>query len=151
VECQGRLIQLRIIFERNLSKGMHPESDPEMSAGSEIDAFTGLKVNINARASVECPAFRNRFSAANRHDAYHMPNWTPAQWQRAQSFCSGPLDTVGLGQVSYGAPAIWDSEPIHRGCRNVVFLDGSVVRGVPENLFQRLRRESEAFVRSNNE
>jgi hypothetical protein len=135
------------VLQRGISEGVYPESTPGTRVGDELDAIRSLGRYIDDKPWLQCPAFRETFGREGRRDAYHMPDWTPAQWERAKQFFLTAPSPGNESARTYGAPVIWDAEPVHRGCRSVAFRDGVVGRGIPEDLFQRLRRESEAFVR----
>ena len=76
-----------------------------------------------------------------------MPDWTVEQWQKADSFLLRvDLDGDGIEEW-YSAPMIWDTLPVHHGGRNVLTREGRVRVRVSEDLFQKLRKASEEFVR----
>jgi prepilin-type processing-associated H-X9-DG protein len=146
--CVGVIINLKLALFECLEEGSAPVSDETTRRGSELNAVPALGKYAGK--------FPWKWYCATRvvlhgedagGESYRMPDWTVEQWKRGRKFYMEIPARQPHASDSYHAPAIWDTEPVHGGRRTVLFLDGVILRGVPESLFQKLRRASEEFAR----
>lgn len=149
LSCVGKINNLGMMLRYDyLEKGGAPISSEATRRGQELNAVLALgKSTQLAQWNWRCYTYVHKYGESAAIESYRMPDWTYDQWQKVEAFFVEFPKNKDSIPLSYIAPAIWDARPVHRGCRNVLFVDGDIRRRIPEDVFQKLRNASEEYVR----